>query len=180
LAESPEEFVGTFVTQASLRATRQTASLLDVLVYRLAHDGFPGIEDLKHWEKEAGNLPLSCSVADPSAAGYPELEIETGVPILTLRPGSLTAAILKGRFKAVLFSITLFTGGGTTAFARAISTNTLRSVRDLIFRLADHAARNGAHNRTSDQQIFIARKVGFWLVLKGRYFANNPAVLNPH
>jgi hypothetical protein len=71
------------------------------------------------WPKEENNLALSCSIADPSAPGYPEFEIETDVPMFALRPGSLTAAFLKRHFKAALFSIGLFNGGGATAFARA-------------------------------------------------------------
>jgi hypothetical protein len=47
LAEAPSEFVGAFVAHASARATRSIASLVDVLSYRCAHDGFPGIEELK-------------------------------------------------------------------------------------------------------------------------------------
>ncbi len=46
LAEAPSGFMGAFVAEASLHGTRDIASLVDVLAYRQAHDGFPGIEDL--------------------------------------------------------------------------------------------------------------------------------------
>jgi hypothetical protein len=71
------------------------------------------------WEKEGDGLALAVSIADPSTNAYPEFEVENAVPVLALRPGSLTAMILKGRFKALWFSVCLFAGGGATAYARS-------------------------------------------------------------